>query len=93
MCQWKEIAKFIRKRRRIFSHGVYRDRITYQCNRRQRKRDVAVTDIPGAYLTTDIDEEVHMILEGKLAEMMVLTAPEVYRTYITTIQTVCQLYM
>ena len=47
-------------------------------------RDVAVTDIPGAYLTTDIDEEVHMILEGKLAEMMVLTAPEVYRTYVTT---------
>ena len=47
-------------------------------------RDVAVTDIPGAYLTTDIDEEVHIILEGKLAERMVLTAPEIYRTYVTT---------
>ena len=47
-------------------------------------RDVAVTDIPGVYHTTDIDEEVHIILEGKLAEMMVLTAPEVYRTNITT---------
>ena len=31
----------------------------------------------------DIDEEVHMILKGKLAEMMVLTVPEVYRIYIT----------
>ena len=50
----------------------------------QENRDVAVTDITGAYLTTDIDEEVHMILEGKLAEMLVLTALEVYRTYITT---------
>ena len=50
----------------------------------QENRDVAVTDITGAYLTTDIDEEVHIILEGKLAEMLVLTAPEVYRTYTTT---------
>ena len=47
-------------------------------------RDVTVTDISGAYLTTDIDEEVHMNLEGKLAEIMVLIVPEVYRTYITT---------
>ena len=31
----------------------------------------------------DIDEEVHMILKGKLTEMMVLTVPEVYRIYIT----------
>ena len=30
----------------------------------------------------DIDEEVHMILEGKLVEMMVLIVPEAYRTYI-----------
>ena len=48
------------------------------------ERDVLVTDIPGAYLTTNMDEEVHVILEEKLAEMMVLIAPEVYRTYIIT---------
>ena len=46
-------------------------------------RDISVTNIPGVYLTMDIDEEVHMILKGKLAEMMVLTVPEVYRIYIT----------
>ena len=47
-------------------------------------RDVAVTDIPGAYFTTDIDKEVYMVLEGKLAKMMVIIVPEVYRVYITT---------
>ena len=47
-------------------------------------RDVAVANIPGVYLTTDIDEEVHMILQGKLVKMTVLTAPEVYCTYVTT---------
>jgi len=41
-------------------------------------RDVVITDIPCVYLTTDIDEEVHMILEGKLAEIMVLIA--IYKT-------------
>ena len=46
-------------------------------------RDISVTNIPGVYLTMDIDEEVHMILKGKLTEMMVLTVPEVYRIYIT----------
>ena len=33
-------------------------------------RDVVITDIPCVCLTTDIDEEVHMILEGKLAEIL-----------------------
>ena len=48
-------------------------------------RDVAVTDLPGAYLSADMkgEEHVHMILRGRVAELMVLTAPQVYRDYIT----------
>jgi hypothetical protein len=47
------------------------------------KREFAVVDIPGAYLSADIDEEVIMLLRGRLAELMVKTAPNIYRKYIT----------
>jgi hypothetical protein len=46
------------------------------------KREMAIMDVPGAYLTADMDEEVFMCLRGKLAELMVKTAPEIYRKYI-----------
>jgi hypothetical protein len=46
-------------------------------------REVAVVDIPGAYLIADMDEEVIMLLRGRLAELMVKTAPNIYRNYIT----------
>ncbi len=34
-------------------------------------------------MNTDVDEDVLMVLKGKLAEMMVQTAPQVYRKYVT----------
>jgi hypothetical protein len=46
------------------------------------KREVAIVDVPGAYLTADMDEEVFMCIRGKLAELMVKTAPDIYRNYI-----------
>eukprot|EP00957_Ditylum_brightwellii_P172568 13137444-Ditylum_brightwellii.AAC.2 len=33
-------------------------------------REVATTDIPGAYLLVEMDELVHMKLEGRLAELL-----------------------
>jgi hypothetical protein len=48
------------------------------------ERHVAVLDIPGAYLHTETDEEVIMVLEGPLAEIMVKVAPRLYQKYITT---------
>lgn len=47
-------------------------------------RDVATVDITGAYLHAVNDHDVHMILEGKLAELMELVAPHIYRKHITT---------
>ena len=38
-------------------------------------QDVATTDIPVAYLNADMDDEVIMVMEGRLAELMVQTAP------------------
>jgi hypothetical protein len=46
-------------------------------------REVAVMDIPGAYLSADMDDEVIMLLRGRLAELMVKTAPNIYCKYIT----------
>jgi hypothetical protein len=45
-------------------------------------RDVAIVDVPGAFLTDDMYEEVLMCLRGKIAEIMVKTAPELYRKYV-----------
>ncbi len=46
-------------------------------------RDVACYDIPGAFLHAHLDEKVTMVLKGRLAELMVQVAPNLYRKYIT----------
>ena len=46
-------------------------------------RDVITMDMPGAFLHADTDEEVHMLLRGQLAELMVKIDPKLYRPYIT----------
>ena len=38
-------------------------------------RDVEVVDIPGAYLSTDLDDEVHVVFRGTLSEMVVMAYP------------------
>jgi hypothetical protein len=46
-------------------------------------REVVTVDIPGAFLHTDTDEHIHMLLRGELAELMVRIDPKLYRPYIT----------
>ena len=46
-------------------------------------RYVAVIDLPGAFLHAEMDDVVHMVMRGRLAELMAETAPELYRKYIT----------
>jgi len=48
------------------------------------KRKVRCYDVPSAFVNTDVDEDVIMVLKGDLADMMVQIAPEVYRKYTTT---------
>ena len=45
-------------------------------------RDIAVVDIPGAYLHADMDELVIVRFEGKMAEMLVLIDPKIYKPYV-----------
>ena len=41
-------------------------------------RDVEVVYIPGAYLSTGMDDEVHLVFRGTLADMMVAAEPAIY---------------
>lgn len=45
-------------------------------------RDVATVDIPGAFMQADMDEVVHMKLEGKMAELLVRIDPKLYRRHV-----------
>jgi hypothetical protein len=40
-------------------------------------------DVPSAFVNTDVDEDVLMVLKGELADMMDQIAPQVYRKYMT----------
>jgi hypothetical protein len=46
-------------------------------------RDLTCFDIPGAFLHADSDEDIIMILKGRLAKLMVQVAPNLYRKYIS----------
>jgi hypothetical protein len=47
--------------------------------------DVACFDIPGAFLHTDLDEDITVILKGRLAKLMVKVAPNLYRKFISVV--------
>ncbi len=48
-----------------------------------KHRIVRCYDVPSAFVNTDVDKEVLMVLKGELAEMMIQIAPQVYRKYVT----------
>ena len=50
----------------------------------KENRDVAVVDIPGAFLQADIDEDVWMALDGNLSELMFKVSPNMYSKFVTT---------
>ena len=45
-------------------------------------RDTATVDLPGAYLSADNPDLVHMIFRGKMAELMAMTDPSTYRKFV-----------
>ena len=48
-------------------------------------RDVATIDIPGAFLQTkmpDDEEDVHVILDGRMAELLAKISPDTYQKYV-----------
>jgi len=49
-------------------------------------RYIMVTNIPGAFLHADMDQDVHMLLEGTIAELIFELEPRLYRKYMWKIQ-------
>ena len=47
------------------------------------RRDVACYDILGAFLHADSNKDITIVLKGKLTELMVQVAPNLYQKYIT----------
>jgi hypothetical protein len=47
------------------------------------RRKVRCYGVPSAFVNTDVDEDVLMVLKGELAEMMIQIAPQIYRKYVT----------
>ena len=45
-------------------------------------RDVGTVDIPGAFMQADMEDTVHMKMEGKMAELLVRIDPKLYRKYV-----------
>jgi hypothetical protein len=48
------------------------------------RRTVVVTNIPLAFLNAQLDELVHIVLVGKLADLLIAAVPGVYQKYATT---------
>jgi hypothetical protein len=46
-----------------------------------------VKDIPGAFLHANMEQDVHMLLEGTIAEMIVRLEPSLYRKFLWKKQT------
>jgi hypothetical protein len=50
----------------------------------EEKRDFATVNIPGAFMQVNMEDTVHMKLEGKMAELLVKLNPKLYRKYVQT---------
>jgi hypothetical protein len=48
-----------------------------------KRQKVRCYNVPSAFVNTDVDEDVLMVLKGELAKMMTKIAPQVYRKYVT----------
>ena len=42
-----------------------------------------VVDIPGSYLIVDMEDEVHVVFRGTLAEMLVMANPALYQPFVS----------
>ncbi len=49
----------------------------------KEQHKVQYYNVPSAFVNTNVDEEVIMVLKGELVEMMIQIMPEVYRKYVS----------
>ena len=56
-------------------------------------REVAVVNLPGAFLHAENEDDNDMLMKGRLTELMVMAAPQTYRKFITIEKEQRVLYM
>ena len=56
-------------------------------------RYVATVDIPGAFIQDDMDETVHVQMEGTVAELLIKMNPKLYQKYVCNKRGKTVLYM
>ncbi len=83
MHQWSSSERVYFEGRGRVTHCFQRVNLHYGSNSSKQKRKVRCYDVPSAFVNTDIDEDVLIVLKGELAQMMVQIAPQVYRKYMT----------
>jgi hypothetical protein len=49
----------------------------------KKKRMMRCYKVPSAFVNTDVDKDLLMVLKGELAEMMVQIVPQIYQKYVT----------
>jgi hypothetical protein len=49
----------------------------------KQNRDVATMDIPGAFMQVDMDDIVHMRLEGTMVDLVVRPLPDTNKKHVT----------
>jgi hypothetical protein len=49
----------------------------------KERRSVQCYNLPSAFVNTDVDKDILMVLKGELASMMEQIAPQIYRKHIT----------
>jgi len=45
-------------------------------------RHVTITNIPWAFLHTNLKEDIHMVLEGEIAKLIIKLEPKLYKKYV-----------
>jgi len=53
------------------------------CGNGLANRNIMLTDIPGSFLHADIEQDVHILLEGTIAELIVWLEPRQYWKFIS----------
>jgi len=46
------------------------------------ERDIAIVDIPGVFMQADMNDTVHLKMEGRLAELLVKVERKLYRKFV-----------
>ena len=83
-CNWSATARIHLQGRSGITNSIKKIHIQTAAIAAAEKRKVRCYDVPSAFVNTDVDKDVIMVLKGDLADMMVQIAPETYRKYITT---------